>query len=285
MTLLVDAGNSRVKWGILKRTRIHGVDSVAHGVDVFATLASVWEGLERPDRVVVASVAGQEFDEDLRDWVMEHWGLDAELVVPPPRGQGVVNAYAEPQRLGADRWAALVAARGLVEGPVCVVDCGTAITVDALAADGTHLGGLIVPGMAMMGQALVEHTRGIDAIEGGRAALLARDTAGAVRGGARYAAIALIDRVCADLEAELGGIERIIGGGDAGLLLPLLSGPFHYEPNLVLDGLARIAHGEAAAAAAPEAGVAEAETPEEAPRRPVKKKSSRKKRTNKKKVD
>ena len=242
MMLLVDAGNGGVKWGTLKRTRITTGETIAHGGGFAATVGAAWSALEPPERVVVSNVAGAAFAEALSAWTREVWGVEAEFITAAAKRCGVVNAYREPEKLGADRWAALVAARAAVEGAVCVVDCGTAITLDALCADGRHLGGLILPGVALMRRSLLEGTEGIRDLAGGEAGLLARDTAGAVNGGTLYTAVAVIDRVTADVAAELGvEMTRIITGGGAAELLPLLAGEYRHEPELVLRGVAAIA--------------------------------------------
>ena len=158
----------------------------------------------------------------------------------------MINAYVEPQRLGSDRWAALIGAHAAVSGPLCVVDCGSAVTLDALDVKGQHLGGLIIPGLDMMRGALINNTSGIHeqalARGEGEVSVLARDTQGAVTGGVLYTLIAVIDRVTADLAADLQSpLTRVITGGDAERLLPLLAGPYRHEPELVLQGLAIVA--------------------------------------------
>ena len=243
MILLVDVGNSVLKWGLLQDGEIARTGRVVHrGKDLVELLDEVWSERHPPDRVVVSNVAGTDVTEILSEWVEAEWHVEAEFPKAAARAHGVTNAYTEPERLGVDRWAALLAAHELVEGPTCIVDCGTALTLDVLAADGTHLGGLIVPGLAMMRRSLLEGTAGIAPGDDGEVALLARDTQGAVTGGTLYALVAFIDRVTADVEAEVdGAFARVITGGDAPRLLPLLSGDYRPEPHLVLKGLARFA--------------------------------------------
>jgi type III pantothenate kinase len=247
MILLLDIGSSRIKWASLEQGELHYGGSAVHRDMAFHDLArSLWGDLAQPSRVVAANVAGRAFVEVLSGWVKEAWGLDAEFVAAQYQAYGVTNAYVEPRQLGADRWAALVAARHSHDGPVAVADCGTAITIDALSADERHLGGLIVPGLSLMRRALIESTQGIaDALEievESRAALLARDTQGGITAGTLYAVVALIDRVVADMAAELRTeLPCLITGGDAPSIMPLLTGRYQYEQHLVLRGLAIIA--------------------------------------------
>jgi type III pantothenate kinase len=143
--------------------------------------------------------------------------------------------------LGSDRWANLLAAHAHYKGSAVVIDCGTAITIDAIAGDGSHLGGLIVPGMDLMSTALTEGAPGVQIQEkdNQEISLLGRSTESAVSGGVLYAAVSLIDRVSLDLRVELGNAATILlTGGDAIRILPLLSSKPDYIPDLVLKGLA-----------------------------------------------
>ena len=122
-----------------------------------------------------------------------------------------------------------------------VIDCGTAITIDAIAEDGTHLGGLIVPGMDLMTRSLTGNTPGVliqDKHEQ-EVSLLGSSTEAAVSGGVLYTAVSLLDRVSLDLQAEMGdAVAILLTGGDAKRILPLLSCRPDYNPDLVLKGLA-----------------------------------------------
>jgi type III pantothenate kinase len=243
--LVLDIGNTSCKWGLLHGRRVVSQGRLVHvGADLRALARDAWHGLERPQRVLIANVAGSAVAEALGAWMQETWDVAPEHVVPQRERWGVTNAYVEPERLGVDRWAALVAVRNRLPVAACIVDCGTAITIDALSADGEHLGGLIVPGLTMMRRALIENTGSIPNEGEGAVALLARSTRDAVTGGTLYAAVALIDRVTSDVAAELGGsMARVITGGDAPRIVPLLAGSYRYEPDLVLQGLAVMAEG------------------------------------------
>ncbi|OGT21933.1 MAG: hypothetical protein A2V90_05485 [Gammaproteobacteria bacterium RBG_16_57_12] len=152
-----------------------------------------------------------------------------------------------PDRLGADRWAALIAVRQRIEVAACIVDCGTAITIDVLSGQGEHLGGLIVPGIQMMRNSLASGTKGVRSSENAmsKVSLLARDTGAAVFGGTLYAAVAVIDRVISDVsEAMNMELTCVLTGGNAPEVKPLLAHACIYEPDLVLQGLARVAAGK-----------------------------------------
>lgn len=247
MILVADVGNSRCKWAQLEGGTLRGHGSVPYvAATLAATLDEHWHALGRPEQVVACSVGGREVAQVLSSWVGSVWGVECRLVKPMAAGYGVTNAYVEPATLGADRWAALVAARRRFRKPSCIVDCGTAITLDVLARDGRHLGGLIVPGIGLMRRSLVENTKEIGQITSTNVSLLARSTGDAVTAGTLYAAVALIDRVLNDVAAELrAGLVCVLTGGDAGTVRPLLARETLLEPDFVLQGLAVIAGNEA----------------------------------------
>lgn len=247
MHFLVDIGNSRVKWARIDPNGFVPLGSGERPGQKFEQFADEhWAALAVPQRVIVSNVAGPAAGKALSGWARERWQCEVEFVEARRQGWGVRNSYIEPRRLGADRWAALVAARQHCEGALYIVDAGTALTIDVLAADGAHQGGLIIPGIGLMQRVLVDRAPGIrlgdNANNRGTGTLLARDTAGAVQGGTWYAAVAIIDRVAQDAEAELGvPLTRIITGGDGRKLLPLLTNEFDFQEYLVLQGIGVIA--------------------------------------------
>ncbi|MBK8162014.1 MAG: type III pantothenate kinase [Gammaproteobacteria bacterium] len=248
MILLVDAGNTRIKWAVLENGVLHSGGAILRrgGADGVDLLSTPWAALTPPRRLLIANVAGAEFAASFGAWTQRAWGLDAEFVSAQAKGFGVTNGYTEPQRLGVDRWLALVAARRFVKGPVCVVDCGTALTIDVMEKNGEHLGGLIVPGLVLMRRALFDKTADIGPAMGNSPSRdipqLAQDTRGGVMGGTLYAAASLIERVVRDADESVGGgMTCILTGGDAVTIRPLLSADFRFEPELVLQGLAIVA--------------------------------------------
>ena len=147
---------------------------------------------------------------------------------------GVRNAYADaPGTLGVDRWIGLIAVAGRSQD-VCVVDCGTALTLDLLEADGRHLGGYILPGLAMMVDALLQATRRVrfDRVPPDDGLAPGRNTAEAVMHGALAAVVALIEK-------SGTGRHVVLTGGDAARVSALLACPHVVEPDLLLQGLQR----------------------------------------------
>lgn len=244
MILLVDIGNSRAKWSLWD-----GATHTRSGVfDVEPTLFPrmldhEWRGIAAPERVLVSSVAEQKIADGLYLWVQNKWKLHTEFAKSQKQAQGVTNSYVRADRLGVDRWLALIAARKQVpDAPVCVADCGTAVTIDVLDATGQHLGGLIIPGLMAMCGALARGTAEIGQVHRHLPPVelqLANDTQNAVMAGARLAIVATIDRAVGEAAQHLGrDVTLLVTGGDASSLLPLLRARHMYVPTLVLDGLA-----------------------------------------------
>jgi type III pantothenate kinase len=196
-----------------------------------------------PKRVLVASVLDQGFKDDVHRWADAIPGLQVEFVHTQATAHGVRIAYTEPSRLGVDRFLALVAARHHIHTASVIVDCGTAVTIDALSVGGRHLGGLILPGLGMMRGCLVSDTSLIDLSHSSlETSLFARDTGDAVLSGTLRMLAAAIDRIGTDMETHLDGVvTRLICGGDAERLIPLLGYDSVHDPLLVLKGLALFA--------------------------------------------
>lgn len=249
MMLLLDAGNSRLKWAWHNKDGLHGDGSADHrGSDSLPLLfEQCWGAVEpSPSRLLVSNVAGPELAGALRTWSQERWDIEPRFVASSDSAAGVTNGYRQADHLGVDRWAALIGARHRAAGTAVVADCGTAITIDVLSRGGKHSGGLILPGIGLMEQAVLRETAGVDrplaeVDARPRNALLARDTREAVEAGSLYAAVAFLDRVLADVRSELGDKTKAwITGGDAPRLLGLVDPAYEHAPRLVLEGLLRL---------------------------------------------
>lgn len=224
--LFVDVGNSRVKYA----GSDGAMTAIAHEGDPPRALARMLEGVAHPDEIIVVDVTGAAADA-LRGFAVRELTASAASC-------GVTNAYPEPARLGADRWAALIGARARHRGAVCVVDAGSAITVDAMTSDGLHLGGWIAPGLALAVAALAHGTRFAHSTREGRIADgFANDTADAIRAGVRHAAFGFVERACRTAAQAIGGPPQLVFcGGDAATLAAEFPGAVIDEP-LVLHGL------------------------------------------------
>jgi len=239
VTLLLDVGNTRVKAAVQQGGVLVRLGSAPYRG---AGLAAAVDGLAPAEvaRVVAVVVAGPGAARELQAWA-DARGLTIERITPSREAGGVRCAYARPERLGADRWAALAGARALTDEACLVVDAGSAVTVDALAADGRHLGGFIIPGLALMAASLHQGTGDLAAFSAasapGAGAGFPTDTRPAIEEGALLAAVGLIR----DAAARMSEPPRILlTGGDAEILAGRIEGAT-VVPGLVLEGLARLA--------------------------------------------
>lgn len=240
MKLLLDLGNTRLKWALQGEPGVW----LAHGAvdwheNVVAALQLAWSSLPHPDQVVAGSVVDSMRESTVAASVATQFEREPYWLRTPASACGVRNAYAEPQRLGVDRFLAMVAAHAEGAVPYVVAGVGTALTLDALAADGQHLGGLIAPGPQLMQQSLRDATVRVRPEHPGEILELADNTADAVTSGCWQAAAALIERFATRMAPRLGGPAiLVLGGGDATVLLPLLSLPVRLSHDGVLRGLA-----------------------------------------------
>jgi type III pantothenate kinase len=190
--------------------------------------------------MVVANVAGERRAAELAGWARAHWGLDAEFLVSPRAELGVTNGYTRPEALGVDRWLGLTAAKSLVTGAVLVVDCGTAVTVDVLDADGRHRGGLIAPGLDMMREALRTGTR-IPPFEDTHFSLdFGVDTASGISAGIMHSISGMVEKALRSARVVVCEEPQVIlTGSGAAALSNALEGslPLRVEPELVMRGL------------------------------------------------
>lgn len=245
MNLVLDLGNSRCKWALAdvgqEAAGLAQGGALAYGEDFAQALDDSFNTLPRPEHVVAVCVAASGHLQTLAQWVQRRWGLEVQPIITRAAQLGVTNSYKNPTSLGADRWAALVAARARLPGAACVVDCGTALTIDALDQNGVYRGGVILPGLALMRAALLR-TQGVRDVVGDAGSTLALSTADGVAAGILFGLAGAIDRILDEQAALLGATTQVlITGGDAPPLLALLRHGVQHAPDLVLEGVARIA--------------------------------------------
>ncbi len=243
MNLLIDIGNSRLKWAVDRGGAIDFGDAIAYRqLALVETLRRQWRDLPRPNRIAIASVAAKPILNDVLALAATLWpNLVPLLPQSSAYGFGVGNAYLQPSKLGVDRWLALIAARAHYSGDVCVIDCGTALTVDVLDADGRHRGGLICPGLATMQSALMANTAALQSDNGQPRPALATATEPAIANGALMAAVGVIEATAKRLAIDH---RLVLTGGDAEIIGSALQVDAAVEPLLVLKGLAIACRGE-----------------------------------------
>lgn len=237
MKLLLDIGNSRLKWASLD-PELQAGDAIAHTGRSFAEVLDSIETKLAPTEIRAACVAAPETRHAVSSWAQARFGISVLWARSQASAAGVRNGYINPGQLGVDRWLAVIAAFHRARGAAFVVDAGTALTIDAVTADGRHLGGLIAPGVATQRQGLRNQTQLRASHEDGPMAWLAQDTDQAIALGTIHGPIGLIQRVCAAIYAEHVGMSLFLTGGEAVLLASELGAEWQLAPHMVLEGLA-----------------------------------------------
>jgi type III pantothenate kinase len=241
MNWLLDLGNSRLK--VASWQPGDGLGEVfawAHGAADFAPSLQRWlQSVRRGDRCWLASVAGSELTATVAEALASH-GNPATRARTRPECAGVRIAYAEPSRLGVDRFLGLLAAHARAPDAWLIVSAGSALTVDLLDAAGQHRGGVIAPSPEHMRAALAARFPAL-AYAGGEALDFAADTADAVAGGSLGAAVGLVERAHRQATRLLGLAPRVLIAGGGGVRLGEaleIDAAIDAAPALVLEGLA-----------------------------------------------
>lgn len=240
MILVIDAGNTRLKWGVRRRAadtewRACGALDRDEIGQLGASLAAAHID-QPPERIVASNVAGEAAGEAISR-ALSHWATPIHWVRSAPAAHGLRNGYEIPERLGTDRWVALIGAWHRVCGACVVVNCGTATTVDVISADGEFRGGAILPGLALMKRSLAAHTAQLALLEG-RHVDAPRNTADAIETGCLDAQAGAIERIH---RRAAGDSPCLISGGAADRIAAILAIPAVSVPHLTLEGLAVMA--------------------------------------------
>ena len=249
MNLFIDIGNTSLHWRKSGSLDVASPSiSVRHNTD-FSSALKILEaslGDARIGRILVANVAGVKAKEAIEAWSLETHSVKALFLNSQERHKKVVNAYKEPRCLGVDRWFAILAGHKVIQSreavAALVVDAGTAMTIDAVLQDGTHLGGNIIAGLELQQSTLLSNTSDIQGSHG-EVSVWGVDTASAVANGASLALLGAIVLAVEQLQKQIteGRIHILLTGGDAETLEPYFIGredvSFSVHSNLVLDGL------------------------------------------------
>jgi len=236
MILEIDAGNTFIKWRY--RTGADKAGMRGRWITREFSAADLEDCAARPQQVLVGSVAGRALEQVLSQAVEAAWGVPVRFARSAATAAGVSNSYTDPSRMGVDRWLVMLAAWQRYREPCCIVDCGSAITIDLLDMQGRHEGGFILPGLRLMREVLTGSTAGIlvdrdvhdFSLEPGM------DTSAAVAHGTNLMFSALAQHVPQWLQYQCSGRRLLVTGGD-GELFCSLAGQGEWAPDLVLDGL------------------------------------------------
>lgn len=238
--LLVDLGNTQCKWTCVVEGEWQPAQGLAYRqAGLESRLTAAWRDVGVPDSIWVATVAGDAVTAELTRVCEQLWPqTPVNFATTQARGFGVVGSYRQPRRFGVDRWLALVAARAQVAGPVCIVDAGTAVTLDAMDAHGKHQGGLILPGLVLAIIGLTDGTGHISLQDQPKLVQRAENTEDAVYSGVYWSIVTVIEKFVTDFQREQEAeVVLVLTGGDAAAINDSLSLAGCLEPDLVLQGL------------------------------------------------
>jgi len=232
--LQLDVGNSSAKWRLVQDDRVVARGKYCSGDS--GAQAALLNCTETLDQVWIASVAAPATEQSLAALLQSRWHREPWFARTQANTGNLSNSYADPYRMGVDRWLAMLGARQRQQGRLCVIDAGSALTIDLVSAAGRHEGGYIIPGPALMERALLLDTDRVRFEETVEYALSPGiSTAEAVRHG-----IALAQAGAVALALDHAGSEPIallFCGGAGELLMKLLGRGGQWAPDLVFEGM------------------------------------------------
>ena len=246
--LAIDVGNTRLKWTLYERPA-PGARALARGVEFLEQIDRLaddgWAALPEPGCILGCIVAGHAIRHLVHEQ-MDIWNVAPQWVVARSAEAGLINGYDYPARLGADRWVAMIGARHHVLArmgarPILLVMVGTAVTVEAIDAEGRFLGGLILPGHGLMLRALESGTAGLH-VPTGEVCEFPTNTSDGLTSGGTYAIAGACERMAQHLRARCGQEPVCLMTGGAGWkMLPSMARPYELVESLIFDGLLAIA--------------------------------------------
>lgn len=239
MQLLLDLGNTRIKWALRTPAGITAVTAIEHADPIWQSqLAAALATIDTPHSIVLAAVAPEMIvAAALRQLALRWPAIEPRRAHSLPRLARFQSAYAEPERMGVDRFLAAVAAAETADA-LLVIGCGTAITMDLMTADGQHLGGLIAPAPETMRAAVLSRTARVHWLREGKAVDFGANTEDALEGGVWMAAAGMVERALRKATLRLGEAPALLAhGGSAPALARMLEQPLPIDQALVLRGL------------------------------------------------
>ena len=243
--LLVDIGNSRIKWAFWQNNKLEDYFACEYQADNLQNILSKNLSHCAQQTVYLCSVVSADINQLIKQWFNAQWQTEVTQVAVQAQQLGLTNAYENVNALGADRWMAMLGAcHQYNKAALCVIDCGTAVTIDVVDQTGQHMGGLIMPGIRMQQQALLNGTQKIDSIQG-EASMLANNTEDAVIGGSVHLLVTGLDGLYKKYAAQLNTeLVCVVTGGDGETVMKAMDSHCHYERDLILYGLSRVAQAE-----------------------------------------
>lgn len=246
MKLLVDIGNTCIKYCLQVDNELMVSHSILHQQQYQKAVQAAWSTIEQPESVWVANVAGKRAQNEIATYCQSQWQLDANFVQVQKKFEGIENHYQDIHQMGVDRWLAVLGTRTIFsKGGVIIIDAGTAVNIELLNNKNQYLGGVILPGMNLMHQALMGNTNitktELSTFISNEVVVIGQSTKQCVDSGIRYGLVGAIERVVQVMQAELEtDAQLLITGGGIDWLQDKLEFTARREQDLVLLGLARV---------------------------------------------
>ncbi|PSJ18037.1 type III pantothenate kinase [Nitrosomonas supralitoralis] len=237
--LAIDSGNSYVKWGLFSGNQWIKQGSVFY--DEVLTLNNEFLNFPTPTSIIISHVARSETKDHITKLISQ-WPTKPQWLVSNNFRCNVMNGYSNPNQLGSDRWAALIAAWKIEKHACLVINAGSAVTIDVLSKSGKFLGGIILPGIDLMVKSLLLGTQ-LTKIDSASYQDFPVSTDSAIQSGMIHSIIGASERMYNLLlsNENLRSVNCIISGGSISLLMPYFKFPIKVVNRLVLEGLIIIA--------------------------------------------
>jgi len=242
MILLIDSGNTAIKWAFVIDEQFQEMSRLIPSSENLAEQLhriTTSKQNNKVQAIYISNVAGVNREKELSAWCLEVYQIEPVYAFVSHEFNGLVNAYNPFEKLGVDRWLALIAANDCFVGPICVVDIGTAVTIDAIDDKKHYIGGVILPGLSLMRQSLQQNTDAIGSMQDRiDTNIFAKNTEQAVSSGSSLAIAATVDKMVDKLRIHTNkSVTCVLTGGDALRVQSYLSYPIEAVPDLVLKGL------------------------------------------------
>ena len=232
--LLVDIGNTRIKYMRANKEGLHGLEAIKHSLLTYQWMDEHWADIEV---IYIASVAHENLTVLIKAWVALK-NIACNVIKSEKHYAGLTNAYLNPENLGVDRWLAMQGAKKCFPMEnLLVIDLGTATTVDFLTAEGMHRGGWIFPGLHMLVNRVVDNTANVNKAMTLPEFEFGQNTSECLHYSAIAGTVGLIEKAI-EKASELASLDQIILlGGNAEVIAQYLPDNISIQDELIFHGL------------------------------------------------
>lgn len=241
MKLYIDIGNSYIK-SVEDKDGLGEITSILNDEHSLEMLFSKYvRNLETPEQIIVSDVVGGKVAEIISNICRREWAISPKYLEVSKESCNVHNGYNKFSQLGIDRWAGIIGAWNKYKSCLCIVDCGSTVTLDIVLESGEHQGGYIIPGNYLMMRTLVENTSKILVTTSEITSVPGRSTVECMANGTTSAVSSFIENKFNSLNNAGEKIFRcVITGGGADVIMEHLTISYDYDPLLVIEGMKMI---------------------------------------------